>query len=138
MLRQNTKTASVLFMGPALVREVEMEVVFGTPSKNCAGAGVCMLTNRFTNGHTVPCPHAPAIVHFPPGGNRELVFRFRKRYLTERILSGYFSSEFFVVEEAFRLPLQMVRRLGLPVRSIRPGRYVLEEYTREWRLYFPF
>ncbi|MBK8192946.1 MAG: hypothetical protein IPK76_06990 [Lewinellaceae bacterium] len=136
MLRQNAKAASIPPLSTALIREVEMEVVFGTPSKNCDGAGVCMLINRLPRTHHIPCPHAPVIIHYPPG--RELVFRFRKRHLDSRVAGAYFNNERFLVEEAFRLPLQLVNRWQLPIRWIKPGSYLLEEYAREWRLYFPF
>lgn len=136
MLRQSTEAVHPLLLGTALIREVEMEVVFGTPSKNCDGAGVCLLTNRLPRTHQIPCPHAPAIIHYPPG--RELIFRFRKRYLDDRVLGSFFNDEKFLVEEAFRLPQQLVRQWQLPIRWVKPGRYVLEEYTQEYRLYFPF
>jgi len=132
--RTNLITPPFLFSALS-VREVEMEVVFGTPSQNCSGTGICMLTGRLPKRHTITCPHAPAIVHYPPG--RELIFRFRKSHLGDQILRQYFSSDTFVVEEAFRIPLQLVRSWRLPVRVVKPGDYLLEEYSQEWRLYFP-
>jgi hypothetical protein len=65
------------------------------------------------------------------------VFRFRKQRLTDRVVQEYFSSSYFLVEEAFSLPQRLVRMWGLPVGTIPVGRYSLEEYSREWRLYFP-
>lgn len=118
------------------VREVEMEVVFGTPSKNCEGAGVCLLTERMPKRQIITCPHAPAIIHYPPG--RELIFRFIKSHLSQPVVQQYFSGDHFLVEEPFRLPLALVRRWRLPVRKVNPGHYLLEEYSREWRLYIPF
>lgn len=112
-----------------------MEVVFGTPSRNCAGTGICMIANRFPQGHTVSCPHAPVIIHCDPG--HELVFRFRKQRLSERIVQTYFSTDLFLVEEAFSLPQRLIRMWGLPVGKIPSGRYLVEEYSTEWRLYFP-
>ncbi len=55
-----------------------------------------------------------------------------------RILDTYFNDERFLVEEAFRFPLPLARQWQLPVRWIKPGLYMLEEYTQEYRLYFPF
>lgn len=113
-----------------------MEVVFGTPSRNCSGTGICMIASRLPQGQDIPCPHAPAIIHCDPSGH-ELVFRFRKQRLTDRVVQEYFSSSYFLVEEAFSLPQRLIRMWGLPMSSIPPGRYSLEEYSREWRLYFP-
>lgn len=112
-----------------------MEVVFGTPSKNCSGTGICMIAGRFPQGYTIRCPHAPAIIHCIP--NQELVFRFRKHRLPEGAAQTYFSAGFFPVEEAFTLPQRLIRLWNLSIETIAPGRYPLEEYSREWRLYFP-
>jgi len=113
-----------------------MEVVFGTPSRNCSGTGICMIASQLPQGHIIPCPHAPAIIHCDPLGH-ELVFRFRKQRLPDMVVQDYFSSNIFVVEEAFSLPQRLIRMWDLPIGSIPPGRYFLEEYSREWRLYFP-
>lgn len=135
MLQHNAKaTTALLPRGAALVREVEMEVVFGTPSKNCSGAGICLIANRSPYWQTIPCPHAPAIIHYPPGP--ELVFRFRKRYLSPETELAFFRRDFFVIEEAFRLPQRLVRQWNLSAEWIQPGHYAVEEYSQEWRLYF--
>lgn len=135
MLRQNVEAAlSTTLISPPL-RDVEMEVVFGTPSKNCSGTGICMIASLFPHGYTIPCPHAPAIIHCIP--NEELVFRFRKHRLCDRAVQAYFSSCFFQVDEPFTLPQRLVRLWALPISEIPPGRYFLEEYSGEWRLYFP-
>lgn len=135
MLRQKVKTAlsAALIFPP--IREVEMEVVFGTPSKNCSGTGICMIASLFPQEYTIPCPHAPAIIHCVP--NQELVFRFRKHRLCDRAAQAYFSAGFFLVEEPFALPQRLIRQWALPIDTIPPGRYLLEEYSGEWRLYFP-
>ena len=124
-----------LFSSPP-IREVEMEVVFGTPSRNCSGTGICMIASRLPQGTQIPCPHVLAIIHCDPAGH-ELVFRFRKQRLSDLVVQKYFSSSIFQVEEAFSLPQRLIRMWDLPIGSIPPGRYFLEEYSREWRLYFP-
>ena len=112
-----------------------MEVVFGTPSKNCSGSGICMISSRLPREYSIPCPHAPVIIHYVP--NQELVFRFRKQHLSDKAVQAYFSAGLFRVEESFSLPQRLVQLWALPVNQISPGRYLLEEYSGEWRLYFP-
>jgi hypothetical protein len=136
MVHSNLEILHPALLLSAPIREVEMEVVFGTPSRNCSGTGICMIASRLPQGHDIPCPHAPAIIHCDPSGH-EIVFRFRKQRLNDRVVQEYFSSSYFLVEEAFSLPQRLVRMWGLPMSSIPPGRYSLEEYSREWRLYFP-
>ncbi len=135
MLRKDSNPEQAILLANTPVREVEMEVVFGTPSKNCAGAGICLIAGRFPDTYKIPCPHAPAIIHFLPDG--ELVFRFRKNRLTDPGLRAYFQTNNFRVEEAFDLPKRLIQRWQLPVTQVPAGNYLLEEYSREWRLYFP-
>lgn len=135
MLRRKIETTLPAALLTPPLREVEMEVVFGTPSKNCSGTGICMIAGRFPQGYTIPCPHAPAIIHCIR--NQELVFRFRKHRVPEEVAQAYFSTGSFLVEEAFALPQRLIRLWGLSIEAIPPGRYPLEEYSREWRLYFP-
>lgn len=117
-------------------REAEMEVVFGTPSRNCSGAGICLVMNRSAKLlKRIVCPHAPALIYYNSG--KELVFRFRKRLVDAGTVSLYFNKEGFLVEEPFSLPHRLVRQWNLPITQVQPGRYLLEEYSSEWRLYFP-
>ena len=134
MLQFNTKAANPPLHSAANIREIEMEVVFGTPSRNCSGAGICLIAARFPQGHKIPCPHAPAIINYVPG--RELVFRFRKHRISDTAVRRYFHKRYFLVEEAFELPQRLVRHWQLPQTHIPPGKYQLEEYSQEWRLYF--
>lgn len=135
MLRQKLGTASPPQLPLPPVREVDMEVVFGTPSKNCSGNGICMLASRLPRYYLIPCPHAPVTIHYM--GGQELVFRFRKKYLCDRAVQTYFSSPRFLVEEAVALPQRLIRLWNLTIDRIPPGQYALEEYSREWRLYIP-
>lgn len=94
-----------------------------------------MVASRLPAQQFIPCPHAPVIIHYDP--ENELVFRFRKQRLSDRVVQDFFSSNTFLVEESFSLPQRLIRTWNLPISSIPPGRYSLEEYSREWRLYFP-
>lgn len=133
---QQSKSAPTLLFGTVIIQEVEMEVVFGTPSKNCSGAGVCLIAGRFPEGYKIACSHAPARIHFLPGN--ELVFRFRKHALNNRIIQRYFKANSFLVEEPFQLPRQLVDQWSLPVQNIAAGQYPVQEFAQEWRLYFTF
>ena len=106
------------------VREVEMEVVFGTPSRNCSGTGICMIASRLPQGHDIPCLHAPAIIHCDPG--HEIVFRFRKQRLTDRVVQEYFSSSCFFGGGSFFPAAKTDSYVGAaheqhPARALFPG-----------------
>jgi len=122
---------------PSIVHKAEVEVVFGTPSRNCEGSGICMVTERFPIGYTVPCPHTRAIIYCDTE-SRELVFRFPRRHVTEQIERRFFAGSFFVVEEPFPIPLRLRRKWGIEGKCVPQGRYPLECYSVEWRIYFPW
>ncbi len=114
-----------------------MEVVFGTPSRNCERSGICMVTERLPVRHTIRCPHARAIIYCD-FENEELVFRFPKQYVDDTIAKRFFDHPYFEVQERFRIPLSLMRRWNLPGKYIPPGYYCIESYSTEWRLYFPW
>ncbi len=114
-------------------REINAEVVFGTPSKHCAGAGICMVSISSNLLRLVTCPTAP--VWISSAGAAWLQFRFEKSVLGTAIKNRLNMQE-FVVEEAFRLPLQLVRQLGLNSCWGAPGIYPVMEQKNDWIIRF--
>lgn len=112
--------------------EVEMEVVFGSPSQNCGGSGICMMISRLPKARVLPCPHARASVAVV--GN-SLRFRFAKSQMMEQYARRYFSTGYFEVFEAYQVPLRISRSLGRLGLMVRPGKYQVEETAQEWRFY---
>jgi hypothetical protein len=113
--------------------EVKMEVVFGTPSQNCIGSGVCMVMHHLPQRYPLYCPHAPAIISYE---GVQLLFRFIKTEMKRSDAATRFESPWFVVEEEFRMPKSTARRLGMPSEWVRPGVYAIEETPKEWQLRF--
>jgi hypothetical protein len=110
-----------------------MEVVFGAPSQNCIGSGVCMVMNRLPRQQQLPCPHAPTWISFERG---LLVFRFSKAEVVRQDAISRFDAPWFLVQESFHVPLYTSRHLGLPSQWIRPGLYAIEETAKDWLLTF--
>jgi hypothetical protein len=112
--------------------EMKAEVVFGSPSQNCGGSGICMMISRLPRTRVLPCPHAPAFVAVV--GNT-LRFRFLKDQTMEPYAQRYFSKGYFEVMEGYRLPLSISRGLGMFGVGVMPGKYRVEETAQEWRFY---
>lgn len=112
--------------------EVKTEVVFGSPSQNCGGSGICMMISRLPKARVLSCPHAPAFVAVVGDGLR---FRFLKDQQMEPYAWRYFSTGYFEILEAYRLPLSISRGLGLFGMGLMPGKYRVEETAQEWRFY---
>ena len=134
MLQQQKRVAPGLPITLVRIREIRMEVVFGTPSQNCIGSGVCMVMNRLPRLQHLKCPHAPAWVSYEQG---QLVFRFSKTEMTRDDAAARFDALWFLVQEPFQIPIHTARHLGLPSNWVQPGVYPIEETTRDWYLTFP-
>jgi hypothetical protein len=113
--------------------EVRMEVVFGTPSQNCIGSGVCMVMHHLPQRYPLHCPHMPAMISYQGG---QLLFRFPKSEVQRPDAAVRFEGSWFLVEEEFRMPKSTARRLGMPSEWVRPGTYAIDETAREWQLRF--
>ncbi len=117
-----------------LNREINAEVVFGTPSKHCAGAGICMVSISSARSRIINCPCVP--VWISSSGPHSVQFRFEKSCLHPNIADERFSQQGFTVEEAFRLPLRLVRKFGLISHWGQPGIYPVIEQENDWLLHF--
>lgn len=87
--------------------KVRSEVVFGTPSKNCSGNGICMLTqHRMSGSLSGPCPKAQCWLQLNPA-RQEAILEFDRNELSEQILEKYFATTHFYMEEAVNIPLSL-------------------------------
>lgn len=113
-------------------REIICEVIFGTPSKNCQGSGICMVAkSSFFDGRPIACKYATSFVSSPSPGI--LMFRFPKssigRWENYRLLE----EEFFWVEEAFILPRWLGVKCNMTSAVVRPGKYpVIDTIDSRW------
>ena len=133
MLQIQQKVAPLMPMRVSQTREIRMEVVFGTPSQNCIGSGVCMVMNRLPRHRTLHCPHAPAWISYDQG---KVLFRFDKSEVTREDAIIRFNEVWFPVQEAFEIPRLTARDLGLASTWILPGIYSIEETVKDWILAF--
>lgn len=133
MLHLQNRVASKLPISLALSCELEIEAVFGKPSKNCFGSGICMVLNRLPAQHQLPCPHAPAWLSVKQG---RLVFRFSKSEVVRKDATSRLNTPLFLVQEPFRVPRYIARHLGLPSLWVPAGAYAIEETSRDWFLAF--
>lgn len=134
MLSVTTAKGRYVLQSKALHKEVEMEVVFGTPSKNCAGVGVCFIAERLPQTFVIACPHAPARIFCR---QQELIFCFQRQHISGPAFTAFFGRALFEVEEAFRLPTHLRKMLDIATKWVPPGMYPVEYLANEWRLRIP-
>lgn len=117
-----------------LVKEIRMEVVFGTPSQNCIGSGICMVMSRLPSIQPLRCPHAAAWISYAHG---QLRFRFSKSEVEREDAVRRFDSPWFLVRESFQISRYTARRLGMASPWISPGVFPIIETDKDWILTFP-
>ena len=109
--------------------EIACSVVFGTPSKNCQGSGICMVAKpAFTE--RIACRHVDAFVSSPSAGT--LWFRFPASKAEHRALA----ERYFRVEEAFVIPGWLLAKSSMKSAVINPGSYpVLNTADGRWVIF---
>lgn len=116
--------------------QVSAEVVFGSPSKNCDGYGVCMLTSRKDIFPVVStCNITPCTV-IRHRDRQELVLAVDKKNLSKQIADKFLKNgQHFLVEESYPLSLSFLRKVGLGTRMcILAGSYRIREQKSQWQI----
>jgi hypothetical protein len=98
------------------------DVVFGSPSNNCAGSGICRVTapiaQEMGQGGHWGCHRAIALVRTTPG---VLAFHFVLQSMCREAIEQHFSGGYFLVESPFVFrPDYWVPEQGIQVQ---PGAY---------------
>lgn len=117
----------------APIREVAAEIVFGTPSRNCDGVGLCrMLAPVLLRGREIRCPHATAYCALDVERN-VFTLRFPKSFLSHQMVARHFYKRLFNVTESYRVPGHIIHALGLQqVVIIQEGVYMVKETQDDW------
>lgn len=116
--------------------QVSAEVVFGSPSKNCDGYGVCMLTSRKDISQVVrTCNVTPCTV-IRHRDRQELIIAVDKKNLSRQIAEKFLKNgQHFLVEESYPLSLSFLRKVGLAARMYIPaGCYWIQEQKNQWQI----
>lgn len=92
--------------------KIDLQVVFGSPSRSCAGSGVCkMLPHKTAIPDAWSCHVWQGQLHFFANDEMKLNLSLNQQ-LADALLKEWFSTETFLVEEEFQLPLWLSSRLG--------------------------
>ena len=106
--------------------KIDLQVVFGSPSRGCAGSGVCkMLPHKTTIPDTWSCRVWQGRLHFFANDEMKLNLSLNQQ-LADPFLKEWFSTETFLVEEDFQLPLWLSSHLGRGRWFIPAGCYPFE------------
>lgn len=102
------------------------EIIFGSPKKNCAGAGICKVVSPTSHQpgtlSCLNCGRAVALVHFVEP--QTAVFRFVRKSMSREVVRKHFKNDVFLVESSFRFSQDYWQGTGQ--RAILPGAYLVE------------
>lgn len=115
---------------------IQMEIVFGRPSKDCEDIGICRinLVTDLPQASKQPCDCAKkTMAYVQQQRNGQLLFRFSKNQINPETIITQFVDQQFTVPEAYILP-EPLQRLFCPRILIEAGCYPIIETEFEWRV----
>ncbi len=93
--------------------EVALDVVFGSPSKQCDGVGICMLVESiYLPKLATKCPHFTGFFRFDSESGK-MYARFPGTLLASQMHFRHFTLGLFKVTEPYKVPVRICRMLGL-------------------------
>lgn len=111
-------------------------VVLGSPRRECAGSGICMITTARAIKDNWRCPYLFCEISAPISN----VVRFCCWKQTANVpdIGRYFSGGHFEISDAYALPLRLLRYVGLERGTyIVPGGYPVVETDQTWEFSIP-
>jgi hypothetical protein len=121
------------------MQQLSCDVVFGSPSANCMGTGVCKISALATQPNLYSksrnCESAPGIlIPFEGGAGVSLVIA--REMMCIKLLRNQFRGGALTLHEPCRLPNDVISALSLKFKELKPGRYTLEELDGFFRINF--
>ncbi len=108
------------YVGTAL-KTVHAEIIFGSPSANCQGQGICRVLSG-TETTSCSCAKFPVRVSASTHSSG-ISFLFSKAVLPETIQALYFDNKVLIVREIFFISPLLASELGLATCRVKPGEY---------------
>ncbi|WP_373548437.1 hypothetical protein [Haliscomenobacter sp.] len=109
---------------PKRPKIIDSQVVFGTPSRDCSGSGICKVYTIHAAKHlNISCEMVPARLAV---SDKDLLLSFSEVDCTESLRQKQFRGMHFWVEEAFQLPSWLAQKLNIPAAFIPAGGYLIQ------------
>lgn len=142
-MRQESKKTPILLNEWVIKQEsnyklhgIKSEVIFGKPSKDCAGLGICKVNVNTKSVSTQnDCPASKAIIKTDRFG--QVGFYFKNESLCIKARRKYFNSSYFVLGESFVLPKQVIQLMKLKHGVIEAGEYPILKMKSHTLVLFP-
>ncbi len=112
-------------------QSIQCDVVFGSPSAECRGTGICKITG--TNGLTIlnkkqECKSTQAFM-VERADQQGVTFVFFRSLLCTQLYRHHFWKGFLTITEHCPLPEDLRNGFQTPFTKILPGKYAVEEVS---------
>lgn len=126
---QNTLVNPLSDIGIRKAR-IKADIIFGSPSTGCKGAGVCTVVPAAQVSKPIKCPYATAWISIKD--QARLRFAFIKDSMSEQQIKCYFRWNLFQIFESVAMPPFVQKRIASyrPL-IIKPGIYIVEDRINE-------
>jgi hypothetical protein len=118
---------------------LQCEVMFGSPSSNCDGNGICKIVARSDNPlqmfKRTHCSHAKALFAACDGGNGASLL-FRREWLCSNLMKRHFRHGILEMPEPCSIPSALVATLGLEISQLPAGLHLVEDYGTHFKINF--
>ena len=115
-------------------RQIYLELVLGKASDNCRHYGICRVDMVFPSASpfaSTNCEQVRALLSLSPDGVMEM--RVLKNSICDKILNRFFTTDYFLLDEAFHFPKEVCKILQEEDITLQEGIYPivkqLEYYT---------
>ena len=105
------------------------DVIFGIPSDDCRGTGICKITgthSRNISGNSKHCQHATGML-IKKGEDAALTLLFPRHNLCSKLYKTHFWKGESTVEESYSLSDDLCVELGISSGQIPAGKYTVKE-----------
>jgi hypothetical protein len=122
------------------VRQLRCDVVFGSPSADCMGTGICRISARTeasasTLDQKGNCRTTAGIL-FPIEGGNGVSIVLTRAMLCANIFKNHLRQGSLSLESDCHLPMDVVQSLGLKFNYLSIGKYPIREYEGLMRIDF--
>ena len=113
------------------IRQMSCDVVFGSPSADCMGTGVCRITARTGNSPTAiqrarSCRSTVGLL-FPIEGGNGVSLILTRTLLCVRLYRLHVRHGTLTLENPCPLPKDIIQQLGLKINELSIGKYPIQE-----------
>ncbi|MBL7807206.1 MAG: hypothetical protein JNN28_05315 [Saprospiraceae bacterium] len=117
------------------MKTIPSEVVFGSPTMNCNGTGIC----RISSMHSVQQDSGVSncqktVAQIVPGKNGKITLYFFRSMLCINLFRKHFYKGMLEMEDPCIIPNDLLQSLNIQTRTIQPGKYAITEQNGVFKL----